>query len=114
MKRLALLLFVASLWSSAQEYANAQIAYVTYYQPAVTFYQPATVYRQPATVYRPVVPACATTHTVRYVPAPVVSAPVVPAVAYQPVAQVRTRYRPFLGGTVSRVRYGHAPVVVAY
>ena len=44
-----------------------------------------------------------------------------PAVAYQPVARYRTRYRPFLGGTVTRVRYGYAPVytypaplVVAY
>ena len=50
-------------------------------------------------------------HAVYYAPAPVV---------YQPVARVRTRYRPFLGGSVTRVRYGYAPtyyvppVVYAY
>jgi hypothetical protein len=44
------------------------------------------------------------------------SAPVV----YQPIVRVRTRYRPILGGRVTRVRYGYAPayhapaVVYAY
>ena len=97
MKKIALLLVAAAFSLGAHVEANAQLAYVTYYQPAVSFYQPATV-------YRPVAPCCA---------APVALAPVAPAVAYQPVARVRTRYRPFLGGTVSRVRYGYAPVYVA-
>jgi len=59
------------------------------------------------------VPTVAPVTTVAYAPAP--------TVAYQRVARVRTRYRPLLGGTVSRVRYGYAPVyyppapvVVAY
>jgi hypothetical protein len=34
-----------------------------------------------------------------------------PAVAYAPVGRVVTRYRPILGGTVSRVRYSYMPVV---
>jgi len=43
-------------------------------------------------------------HAVYYAPAPVV---------YRPVARVRTRYRPFLGGSVTRVRYGYAPAYYA-
>jgi len=34
-----------------------------------------------------------------------------PAVVYHPTAVVRTRCRPLLGGTVTRVRYRSAPVV---
>jgi hypothetical protein len=44
--------------------------------------------------------------------APVVTYYRAPSVVYQPVAQVYTRYRPILGGTVSRVRYSYMPVVV--
>ena len=105
MKKIALLLVAAAFSLGAHVEANAQRAYVTYYQPAVSFYQPATV-------YRPVAPCCAVPRAVYYA-APVALAPVAPAVAYQPVARVRTRYRPFLGGTVSRVRYGYAPAYVA-
>lgn len=43
-------------------------------------------------------------HAVYYAPAPVV---------YQPVVRVRTRYRPILGGRVTRVRYGYAPAYYA-
>ena len=99
MKKLAALLFVSLLWWGMESTAQAQVAVVSYYQPTVAYY--------PATVYKP---GCA--HTTYYAPAP--------AVAYQPVARVRTRYRPILGGTVTRVRYGYAPVyysppvVVAY
>jgi len=88
MRKIALLLVSAALWLGAQADAEAQIAYVTYYQPM--------------TVYSP---CCA--------PQPVYYAAVAPAVAYQPVAQYYTRYRPFLGGTVTRVRYGYAPAYVA-
>jgi hypothetical protein len=34
-----------------------------------------------------------------------------PVVTYARVPQVVTRYRPILGGTVSRVRYSYMPVV---
>lgn len=93
MKKFALLLALATMWFFSASDASAQIAYVTYYQPT--------------TVLSPVVaPPCAAPHAVYYAPAPA-------AVAYQPVARYRTRYRPFLGGTVTRVRYGYAPTVVA-
>jgi hypothetical protein len=69
--------------------ADAQV-YVTYYSPAV----PVTACYAPA----PVV------YTSYYAPAPVV--------AYQPVAIARTRYRPILGGTVTRVRPAYSPFVV--
>ncbi|MCG8450587.1 MAG: hypothetical protein MI725_13545 [Pirellulales bacterium] len=92
MKRFALLLVAAALWLGAQSDAAAQIAYVTYYQPA--------------TVYSPVVANCAVPRVAYYAPA-------APAVAYQPVARYHTRYRPFLGGTVTRVRYGYAPTYAA-
>lgn len=55
-----------------------------------------TTYYQPAPTCQPV--------NVYYAP---------PTVAYQPVARVRTRYRPLLGGTVTRVRYGYAPAYYA-
>jgi hypothetical protein len=73
--------------------AHAQVACTSCYQPAVV------------TVYRPITPCCPTP--------PPCCAPVEPAIAYQPVAQVRTRYRPLLGGSVTRVRYGYAPTYVA-
>jgi hypothetical protein len=66
--------------------AKAQVVW----GPAV----PVTTYCAPA----PVV------HTTFFAPAPVV--------AYRPVTVARTRYRPFLGGTVTRYRPAFAPVVV--
>lgn len=90
MKKLAALLLGCFLWCGSESTAEAQVTYVSYYQPAVAYY--------PAPVYSP---GCA--YTAYYAPAP--------AVAYQPVARVRTRYRPILGGSVTRVRYGYAPVV---
>jgi hypothetical protein len=74
--------------------ADAQVAYVTYYAPAV----PVTTY------YAPTVPT-AVPVTTYYAPAP--------TVAYRPVPVTTTRYRPILGGTVTRIRTGYAPVVVA-
>ena len=95
MKNSAVFLVACLLWLGAQSDARAQVAYVTYYQPM-------TVYSPPVVVTPQVVHYAPTPHTVYYVPAPTVS--------YQPVARVRTRYRPFLGGTVTRVRYRYAPV----
>lgn len=92
MKKLAAMLFVCLLWWGMESTAEAHGTYVTYYQPTVAYYQPAVVST-----------GCA--HTAYYAPAP--------AVAYQPVARVRTRYRPILGGSVTRVRYGYAPVYYA-
>lgn len=67
--------------------AQAQVGYVTYYSPA---------------------PPCATPSPVvvtsYYAPAPVVT--------YQPVPVATTRWRPILGGTVTRIRTAYAPVVV--
>ncbi len=67
---------------------HAQVAYVTYYSPTPACAAPAAV---PVTTY--------------YAPAPVVG--------YQPVPVAYTRYRPLLGGTVTRYRTAYAPVVVA-
>lgn len=65
----------------------------------VSYYAPAPVsYAAPTVVYRP-------------------AAPVVHAVArpvYAPVPVIRTRYRPFWGTSVTRVRYGYAPVGWTY
>lgn len=43
-------------------------------------------------------------------PVPVTTFYRAPIVTMQPVPRVVTRYRPILGGSVSRVRYGWAPV----
>ena len=101
MKKIALLLLVVALWALNDTQAQAQVSYVTYYQP-VTYYRPAPV-----------------VYTSYYAPAPAVVA--APAAVYQPVTQARTRFRPILGGTVTRYRtnyvptyYAPAPVVYAY
>lgn len=101
MRKFALPLLAVALWVVSTADADAQMVYVSYYQPAV--------------VYSPVVaapvPVCRTSYYAA--PAPVAVAPV-------PVTRVRTRYRPILGGTVTRVRTGYAPayypvpVVYAY
>jgi hypothetical protein len=106
MKKLALPLLAVALWAVSTADAEAQMVYYSYYQPAVV-YSPV--------VYSPVVAAPAPVcHTSYYAaPAPVAIGPV-------PVTRVRTRYRPILGGTVTRVRTGYArgyypaPVVYAY
>lgn len=97
MKQLAMLMVAVAFCLGADAEVHAQVPYVTYYQPV-------TVYRPP--VYSP--PVVYAPRTVYYAPAP---AP--PAVAYQPTSRVVTRYRPFLGGTVSRVRYGYTPTYYA-
>lgn len=63
-----------------------------------------------AQVYQVYYPSPVTTY---YAPAPAM-APVVapsPVVAYYPTAVPVTRYRPFIGGTVTRWRYVNQPVV---
>ena len=96
--------------------AEAQVVrYGVYYQPApTTFVQPApvvqTTYVQPATVYRPLLRpftrVIAPATTVYATPQPVVVAqPTVPVAVVQPAPVVTTRYRPILGGTVTRTWY---------
>ena len=88
MKKIAVLIVATVLWAGAgfsadsTGAAHAHGPYYTYYRPATVYYAPA-----PTVVYSPP-----------------------PAVVYQPAARVVTRYRPILGRTVSRVRYGYAPV----
>lgn len=73
--------------------------------------QPTTVW-SPVVVPGPVVQPMVIQSGPVFAPAPV---PVTtfyraPIVTMQPVPRVVTRYRPILGGSVSRVRYGWAPV----
>lgn len=88
MKRV-LMLFAACVLSLALvQTVEAQVGYVAYYAA----------------------PACCA-------PAPVVVtsyyAPV-PVVAYQAFPVATTRWRPILGGTVTRIRPAYAPVVIGY
>ena len=99
--RSALLAAAACLTLLVAE-SDAQFVYVTNYAPAPVYVAPPA----PTVVYRPVAPAVAYS--------PVVAAPPVavatPTVVASPV--VTTRYRPFLGRTVSRVRYYYTPTTV--
>jgi hypothetical protein len=94
MRQLAIFLIAALLWigadwsASSSGLAQAHGRYHAYYYPG---YYPGGVV---------------------VAPAPVVVMPVAPAVIYQPAARVMTRYRPFLGRSVTRVRYGYGPVVL--
>lgn len=110
MKRFSALLLVVALVVVCSKQAQAQ-RYVTYYQPATVYYAPPVVSAPvPYTVASPVVVEAP--QPVVVAPQPVVTYYRAPTVVYQPVARVQTRYRPILGGTVSRVRYDYAPVVV--
>ncbi len=84
---------------------NAQVPYVTYYQPA---YQPTTVYYSTPAVttstYTVASPVVVST------PAPTMTYYRGPVASYYPPTPVVTRYRPLLGRTVVRYPYG-APVV---
>ncbi|MEQ8212120.1 MAG: hypothetical protein RH917_20135 [Lacipirellulaceae bacterium] len=96
--------------------AEAQV--VTYYRPALVprtvYYAPAPVVSTPVVaapapvvVQRPVVVAQpAPVRTVTYY-APTVVEPVATPVVYEPTVRVRQRYRPILGGTVTRVDHGY-------
>lgn len=122
MTRLPVAALAAALGLVACGSSESQAQYVTYYAPAprvVTYYAPAT-YAAPAPVVAaaPAPAPYVVGSPVVVAPAPVVAAPApvvtyyrAPAVAYQPVPQVVTRYRPILGGTVSRLRYSYVPVV---
>ena len=100
MKKLALL-FAMAMWAMSSSESQAQVV-VSYYQPA-PIVQPAPVVY--SSFYAPTVVA-----------RPIVAAPVVAAPVVRPVTRVRTRFRPILGGTVTRYRsfYRPAPVVYAY
>lgn len=88
MKRVMMLLAACVLSVALVQAVEAQVGYVAYYAA----------------------PPC-------YAPAPVVVtsyyAPV-PVVAYQPVPVATTRWRPILGGTVTRIRPVYTPVVIGY
>jgi len=92
MKRLMAVLALAVVLSwtgSAMAQCCGCPTQTVYYAPATTaYYAPA-----PTTVYYAPAPVATTAY---YAPAPVVAAPA-------PIVQ--TRYRPILGGTVSRVYY---------
>jgi len=65
-----------------------------------------------AQVYQVYYPAPVTTY---YAPAPVAVAPgpvYYPTTAYYPTAVATTRYRPLIGGTVTRWRYVNQPTYV--
>jgi hypothetical protein len=99
---------------------KAQVPVVTYYAPTTVYYPtPTTV-----TVASPVVTPAPTlvqtpaptvvtspVPTVVTTPAPVVTYYRAPTMYYRPPVAV-TRYRPILGGTVTRYVGGYAPVVV--
>ena len=87
MKRIAIWFVALGLCLLVSTGAQAQVGYVGYDSAAVAYCAP---------------PVAVSTY---YAPAP--------AVVYQPTAVVRTRWRPLLGGSVTRVRYGYAPVVYA-
>jgi hypothetical protein len=84
MKRIAVMLVAVALYLLSGSVARAQVVY--YYSAEPAYCPP---------------PVAVTTY---YAPAPVAW--------YPSAAVVRTRYRPLLGGTVTRVRY-RAPVVYA-
>jgi hypothetical protein len=95
-------------------WSGAAVAQVCYNQPQTVYYaQPApvtTAYYAPTTTYYAPAPA-----TVYYAPAPVATtayytpAPVATTAYYAPAPVaapiVQTRYRPILGGTVTRAYY---------
>ncbi|TWT94044.1 hypothetical protein Pla108_37560 [Botrimarina colliarenosi] len=83
--------------------AEAQVVYVTGYAPAAP-----VVYPAPTVVYRPATPYFAYSPVV-VAPGPAVVASAPTVVVGGPV--VTRRYRPILGGTVTRVRYPYTTVV---
>ena len=89
--------------------AQAQISYsapTVVYRPVVPAYVQPTTYVQPTAYLQPT--------TVCYGGAPVVAAPapVVVNRAWTPVPVTTTRFRPILGGTVTRTRVYYAPTTV--
>lgn len=96
--------------------ADCAAQYVTYYSPVVApaahvaYYAP-----PPQMVYQAAhpVPVYTVARPVAVAPT-VVARPVAPTPAVAPVAYSYTRWRPLLGGTVTRVRYGYAPAYYGY
>jgi hypothetical protein len=139
MKRSKVLMVGSLVVLSCAAMSSVEAQYVTYYAPAAvapaapvltaptvtTYYAPAVpaptvaAYIPSYTVARPLAYTVASPIVapapVEVLPPPAV--PVVtyyraPTIAYAPVPQVVTRYRPILGGTVSRVRTTYMPVVI--
>ena len=108
--RSAIAAFAVATTALVATESSAQVVYVAGYAPA-----PAVVVGAPTVAYRPVSPVVAYSPVVSY--GSVVAAPApTPVVVARPTvvggAVVTTRYRPFLGGAVSRVRYRYAPTTV--
>lgn len=106
---------VACVSTIATSQADAQLvprvvyyggAQPTYVQPA-TYVQPTVVYRPPvATFVQPALQAVYAPRAAYYVPQQVVVArPVAPVAVVAPAPVVTRRYRPILGGTVTRQWY---------
>jgi hypothetical protein len=98
MKRALFVMFAVAALSVASERAQAQWVV-----------QPTTVW-SPVVVPGPVVQPMVVQQGPVFAPVPVTTFYRAPVVTMQPVPRVVTRYRPVLGGSVSRVRYGWAPV----
>lgn len=118
MTRLFLSIALLTTIALAGDTATAQL--VTYYSPVVPTYAapaPVMAYRPVyQSAYQPVQqvayqPVALPAPTVVYRPAP---APMVTATTVARVPVAVSRYRPLLGGTVTRYRTGYAPVTVAY
>ncbi|BBO35340.1 hypothetical protein [Lacipirellula parvula] len=98
MKRMLFSLLAVAVLGVASQSAQAQwvVQPTTVWSPVV----------MPAPVMQPMVVQSAPV----FAPMPVTTFYRAPVVTMAPVPQVVTRYRPILGGSVSRVRYGWAPV----
>ena len=84
-------LFAFALVFAVANSAEAQVYQAYYPAPVTAYYAPAPVYSAPVPVY---------------------SAPA--AVYYPPTVVATTRYRPLIGGTVTRWRYVNPPTPVSY
>ncbi|MEQ8849564.1 hypothetical protein [Botrimarina sp.] len=107
MTRASMLAAVVGLALLSCRSADAQVVVVSGYAPApVVTYRPVA----PAVAYRPVAPVVAYSPVVAPVAAP--ATPVAVRSTFTATPVVHTRYRPILGGTVSRVRYHYTPTTV--
>jgi len=96
MKRLLGALIVCAAAFATAESADAQVYQVYYPAPVTTYYAPTPVAVAPA-------PTIAYYPTTAY-----------PTTAYYPTAVATTRYRPLIGGTVTRWRYVNRPTTYVY
>jgi hypothetical protein len=119
MKRIALLAVAGALVACAASDVRAQLVAPVATAPVVvtspayayTVARPIVVESPPSLVVASPAPTVAYYQPAAAVPAPVVTYYRAPVVSYAPSAQVVTRYRPILGGTVTRVRPALTPVV---